>query len=94
MAAISSANPRVHSALEACVGTLSKIAGYRLEASLQRRLDDLGGRKEFLGPAEHEELLALVEFSQHRTVESLEARLALSRLRDAFPDATISTDGA
>ena len=87
MAAMFSPDLRVHSALESCVGALSKIANYRLEAPLQRRLDELGERKEFLVPAEHEELLGLVEFSQRRTIESLEARLALNRLRDAFPDA-------
>lgn len=87
MAVTSSPELRVDSALKTCVGALSKIADYRLEASLQRRLDDLGGRKEFLGPDEHDELLGLVEFSQRRTIESLEARLALNRLRDAFPDA-------
>ncbi len=89
MATMSAPNLRVHSALEMCVGTLSKLANYRLEASFQRRLDDLGERKEFLGSDEHDELLALVEFSQRRSVESLEARLALSRLREAFPDAVL-----
>ena len=89
MATISSPDLRVHSALETCVGTLSKLANYRLEASFQRRLDDLGDRKEFLGSEEHDELLALVEFSQRRSLESLEARLALSRLREAFPDAVL-----
>lgn len=78
---------RMHEALEACAGALGKLAGYTLEPPLQRRLDDLGGRKEFLDPEEHDELLALVEFSQRRSVESLEARLALARLRDAFPGA-------
>jgi hypothetical protein len=53
---------------------------------LQQRLDDLGARKEFLTPAEHDELSALVDFSEHRTIEVLEARLALTRLRDAFPN--------
>ena len=58
---------------------------------MQRRLDDLGARKEFLDTAEHDELLALVDFTQHRTIEALEARLALSRLRDAFPDTVVTT---
>ena len=87
MATISTTDPEVHSALETCIGALSKVANYRLETPLQRRLEDLGERKEFLGQAEHEELLALVEFGQRRTIEALEARLALRRLRDAFPDA-------
>ena len=87
MTAMSTPDLRVHSALESCAGTLRKIADYRPDESLQRRLDDLGERKEFLAQVEHEELLALVEFTQRRANESLEARLALSRLREAFPDA-------
>jgi hypothetical protein len=76
---------RMRDALETCVGALNKLATYRLEPSLQRRLDDLGARKEFLNTTEHDELLALVDFTQHRTIEALEARLALTRLHDAFP---------
>ncbi len=79
-------DPQARTALDACVSTLKRLASYQLEPPLQRRLDDLGARKEFLDPAEHEQLLALVEFSQHRTIEALEAQLALSRLKEAFPD--------
>jgi hypothetical protein len=75
----------VRDALETCVGALNRLVTYKLEPSLQRRLDELGARKEFLNKTEHDELLALVDFTQHRTIEALEARLALSRLRDAFP---------
>ncbi len=76
---------RMRDAIERCVGALNKLATYRLEPSLQRRLDDLGARKEFLDTTEHDELLALVDFTQHRTLEALEARLALCRLREVFP---------
>lgn len=73
-------------AIASCVGSLSKLVEYELEPSLQRRLDDLGDRKEFLDTAERDELMALVEFAQRRTIEGLEARVALSRLREAFPN--------
>lgn len=86
MTVMNSSELRVHSALEACAGALNHIADYQLESSLQRRLDDLGSRKEFLSPVEHEDLLALVEFSQRRHLEGLEARLALQKLREAFPE--------
>src|SRR4051794_36386162 len=52
-------NPLANDALETCIRALSRIADYQLEPSFQRRLDDLGERKEFLSPAEHDELLAL-----------------------------------
>jgi hypothetical protein len=80
---------QVRAALETCATSLNKLAGYQLEPALQRRLDDLGARKEFLDPAEHDELLALVEFSQRRTIDALEAQLALRRLREAFPNAGV-----
>ena len=41
--------------------------------------------KEFLTAAEHEELLALVDFVHKRTIEKLEAQTALARLRTAIP---------
>jgi hypothetical protein len=41
--------------------------------------------KEFLTSAEHEELLALVDFVHKRTIEKLEAQTALARLRTVIP---------
>jgi hypothetical protein len=48
-------------------------------------MHELGERKEYLTQAEHDELLALVEFAQKRTIEKLEAQTALARLRAALP---------
>jgi hypothetical protein len=45
-----------------------------------------GERKEFLTPAEHAELMAWVTFTQQRTIEKLQAELALQRLLEAFPE--------
>ena len=81
------ADPQLHSAVEACAAALWKIVGYELEPSLQRRLQDLGERKEFLSADEHDELMALVDFTRKRSLEALEAELALQRLRAFFPDA-------
>ena len=64
---------------------LRRLVGYGLSQSIQNRLHALGERKEFLSPAEHEELLALVDFAQQRTVEKLEAKAALAHLRTALP---------
>ena len=77
MATAPTADSQVHSAVEACVSPLKRIADYELEPSLQNRLLDLGERKEFLSPVEYEELMALVDFTSNRTIESLEAKMAL-----------------
>jgi hypothetical protein len=67
------------------------LADCELDPSLHRRMHVLGGRKEFLSPAEHVELLALVAFAHQRTIEKLEAQAALAHLRTALlgvlPDA-------
>jgi hypothetical protein len=56
---------------------LRRMADYELEPAIQRRMLDLGERKEFLGDDKRAELISLVEFSEHRMMERLEARLAL-----------------
>jgi hypothetical protein len=89
MTPLAAVDSQVRVALETCVSSLNKLASYQLESAFQQRLDDLGARKEFLGSVEHDELLALVEFSQRRTIEALEAQLALKRLREAFPNAGV-----
>jgi hypothetical protein len=87
MASVPMADSPLHSAFEACASALGKIADYELEPSLQNRLQELEDRAEFLSQAEHDELMALVDFTRKRSIESLEARLALRRLRDVFPQA-------
>lgn|GEM_PF-1970183 len=75
---------QIQSALYPSVTALSKIARYKLEPSLDRRIRDLGERKEFLNKKEYAELLALVAFTQQRSLEKLEAQAALKRLRKVF----------
>jgi hypothetical protein len=82
---ISTEDPQFQSAIEACAVALRRMADYELNPTLRQRMHELGARKEYLSPDEHEELLALVDFSQKRTVEKLEAQTALSRLRAALP---------
>lgn len=81
MATGSTENPQFQSAVQACAATLRKIAEYELDPALDQQLHKLGERKEFLSQEEHAELLALVEFVQKRTIEKLEAQVALTRLR-------------
>lgn len=86
MTTVSTADPRFGSALDTCVAALRQLATYELEPGVARRMDDLGERKEFLAPQEHEELLALATFTQRRTLEKLQAELALRRLHEVFPE--------
>jgi hypothetical protein len=61
------------------------MAAYELHPTLTQRMRELGKRKEYLTQAEHDELLALVDCAQKRTMEKLEAQVALARLRAALP---------
>lgn len=77
---------RVQAALRLGVDALKRVAGYALPAALNRRLQQLGENKEYLAEADHEELLALVTFTQQRTLEKLQAELALRELQTLLPD--------
>ncbi|MGL4555327.1 MAG: hypothetical protein ACRC33_29520 [Gemmataceae bacterium] len=76
----------MQSALRRGVIALTRVAEYVLPAALDRRLLDLGERKESLGPAEHEELLALIAFTHDRTIEKLQAEAARRDLLRLLPD--------
>jgi hypothetical protein len=77
--------PEVKQALHPTITFLRRMARYKLEPAVQRRMLELGERKEFLGKAEHNELLALVAFSERRSIEKLEALVALKRLGEVVP---------
>ena len=82
MATVTDLEPALRTARQA----LRRIANFQLDPFLSDRLLDLGERKEFLTPAEHDELMALATFAQWRAVEKLEAELALRQLDAAAPD--------
>lgn len=86
MSTLSTVEPRFQSAISACVAALRRVADYRLEMPLDHRMQDLSERKEFLGDQEHEELMALLAFSQQRTIEKLEAQVALKQLGEILPE--------
>jgi len=69
----------------AALATLRRVAGYTLPPALDRRILDLGERKEALSLEERDELTAWVEFTQQRSIDRLEAELALRRLAAADP---------
>jgi hypothetical protein len=83
---LSTIEPNFRSAIKAVLTTLRGVAGYDLEMPLAHRMQDLSERKEFLNAEEHAELIALVDFSQRRTIEKLEAQVALKRLGEIIPE--------
>lgn len=78
--------PSRDKAINASATALRRMAGYVLPPELDRRLLDLGERKEDLTEEERAELQAWVRFTQQRSIEKHEAQLALRELATAFPD--------
>lgn len=81
-----SSDPNFADALGLCVDSLRRMAEYELDETVNRRMQYLGERKEFLNEEEHAELLSLVAFSERRTREKLDAQLALKRLGELVPE--------
>jgi hypothetical protein len=86
MSTLSLDAPNEAKALRSCRDALRRIAGYTIDPELDKRMLELGERKEFLDSAEHAELMVLVSFAQKRTLEKLEAEVALKRLESVYPD--------
>ena len=86
MATVSTSEPRFQQAFHSCVSALRRVAEYRLDPAINEHLRELSERKEFLGSGEHAELLALVRFTQQRSIEKLEAEVALRQLKELFPE--------
>jgi hypothetical protein len=79
------AEPGLEEALAICVTALRRVAEYRLPPALDRRLLWLSENTEQLSETEREELLAVVELSEDRTIEKLQAQAALQRLERLYP---------
>ena len=73
-------------ALVASASALRRTANYSLPPELDRRILELGERKESLTPDERAELMAWVEFTQQRSIDRLNAQSALGRLTSVFPE--------
>ena len=86
MSATAHAEPAWQAALASSVSALRRVAGYSLPPELDRRILELGERKETLTSEERAELLAWVAFTQQRSAEKLEAELALRRLTAVCPE--------
>jgi hypothetical protein len=81
-----STNGAVDTLIQDCAATLEKVASYKLPPALDRRLLWLSENKENLTEGERDELLALIDFSEDRTVEKLHAKVILRRLAEALPE--------
>ena len=86
MSAAATLEPARQHALAASASALRRWANYVLPPDLDRRILDLGERKESLSSAERSELLAWVDFTQKLSLEKLNAELALKRLTAVFPE--------
>ncbi|MFO0847092.1 MAG: hypothetical protein U0871_00840 [Gemmataceae bacterium] len=86
MSASPVAEPARHDALTASAAALRRFADYTLPPELDRRVLDLGERKDSLTADERAELMAWVAFTQQRSAEKLRAEVALRRLAAAFPE--------
>jgi hypothetical protein len=73
-------------ALRTSTAALRRSANYSLPAELDRRMLDLGERKDSLSGSEAAELQAWVKFTQQRSLEKFEAQVALQRLESQFPE--------
>lgn len=75
-----------NAALVVSRSALRRLANNSLPPELDRRILDLGERKESLSGDERAELLAWVTFTQQRSIEKIEAEAALRKLADSFPE--------
>jgi hypothetical protein len=86
VATLSIPESQLQAVLQRCHTALRRVAGYALDPALDQRMLELGENKEFLNPSEYKELMALVAFTQARTLDKLEAELALRQLEAVYPE--------
>lgn len=79
------ANGPAEGVLRDCLATLQQVARYRLPPAIDRRLLWLSENKQSLSSDERDELLALVEFAEDRTLEKAKAQATSQRLGALFP---------
>jgi len=82
--------PEFQTAINRCVDALKGLASYQLDPAINEGMQTMGERKEFLDEAEYKELLSLIDFSEKRTREKLEAQSALKQLGEFIPEVLAS----
>jgi hypothetical protein len=78
--------PQEEPVLRDCIDTLSRVASYRLPHALNQRLLWLSENKEVLDEAQRDELAALVELADHRSLDKVQARALLDQLTRMYPE--------
>jgi hypothetical protein len=86
VATLSIPEPQLQAALKRCHTALRRIATYVLDPALDQRMLELGENKELLNPSEYKELMALVAFTQKRSLDKHESELALRQLEAVDPE--------
>jgi hypothetical protein len=86
MSAETQTEPEWKPALMASAAALRRLADYKLPPELDRRLHELGERKESLSPDERAEYLAWIAFTEERSIEKMRAELALHSLAAVCPE--------
>jgi hypothetical protein len=84
-------SPQEEPVLRDCVETLSRVAKYHLPQALDERLLWLSENKERLDATEREELLALVELADNRSLDKVQAQAVLQQLAKLYP--ALTSDG-
>jgi hypothetical protein len=77
--------PQGEPILRNCMDTLRRMADYRLPTALDQRLMWLSENKEQLDKAQCEELAALIEMADQRSLDKVQARAALEGLARIYP---------
>jgi hypothetical protein len=72
--------------LRNCMDTLQRMANYRLPSALDQRLLWLSENKDQLDESQREELVALVEIADQRSLDKVQAKAALEGLARIYPD--------
>jgi hypothetical protein len=78
--------PQGEPILRDCVDTLRRMANYRMPSALDQRLLWLSENKEQLDETQREELFALVELADHRSLDKVQAKAVLEGLTRIYPD--------
>jgi hypothetical protein len=86
MSAAATVDPARNDALCSSAGALRRVADYALPPELDRRLLELGERKDTLTADERADLFAWVAFTQQRSIDTAEARRAFRSLTSVFPE--------
>jgi hypothetical protein len=78
-------SPQEELVLRDCVETLNRVANYHLPPALDVRLLWLSENKEQLDQTQREELAALIELADQRSLDKVQAMAVLTRLAKLYP---------